>query len=348
MPDSLGARLRRKREEQQIALEAIAADTKIKLTLLEALERDDLSGWPSGIFRRGYVRAYARAIGLPPDAVVNEFVALYPDPDESDTLLSAGLPKSAEPESWRDRIWQFGRRAAQTDVLAASGSPAPALKPPAFIGAESAAAEPTVTDDAVPAVEATPRVEESAPTVAVVAAEPPAAREFVPDLAATAALCTELGRIADASDLTRVLESTAALLNASGLIVWIWEPAANALVPAFTHGYSPRVLRHLEPIAHDSDNATAAAFRSAELCTVKRTDRQNGALAAPLLRAAGCIGVFAIEVADGAEQTQAVSQVVRIVAAQLATLFDVPAPADSTADESPQQLLVSDEQASTG
>ena len=79
MDPSFGARLRQQREQQQIALTAIAEQTKIKLSLLEALERDDVSHWPRGIFGRSYVRTYARAIGLDADSTVREFLILHPD-----------------------------------------------------------------------------------------------------------------------------------------------------------------------------------------------------------------------------------------------------------------------------
>lgn len=82
MSETFGARLRQHREEQNIALSTIAEQTKIKLSLLEGLERDDVSHWPSGIFRRAYIRDYARAIGLSPVATVREFLERYPDPDE--------------------------------------------------------------------------------------------------------------------------------------------------------------------------------------------------------------------------------------------------------------------------
>jgi cytoskeletal protein RodZ len=82
MLESFGARLRQRREEQGIALGTIAEQTKIKVSLLEALERDDVSHWPSGIFRRAFIRAYAESIGLNPDIVVVEFLELYPDPIE--------------------------------------------------------------------------------------------------------------------------------------------------------------------------------------------------------------------------------------------------------------------------
>src|SRR5258706_15548889 len=79
MDESFGARLRVQRERQQVVLSAIAEQTKIKLSLLEGLERDDISRWPEGIFRRAFVRAYARAIGLEPDVVVREFLEAHPD-----------------------------------------------------------------------------------------------------------------------------------------------------------------------------------------------------------------------------------------------------------------------------
>src|SRR4026209_1846866 len=82
MPDSFGARLRERREQQQVALSTIAEQTKIKLSLLEALERGDVTHWPSGIFRRAFIRAYAHASGLEPDVVVREFLEIYPDPPE--------------------------------------------------------------------------------------------------------------------------------------------------------------------------------------------------------------------------------------------------------------------------
>ena len=66
MDPSFGTRLRLQRERQQVGLDDIAERTKIKRSLLEGLERDDLAYWPGGIYRRSYVRAYAQAIGLTP------------------------------------------------------------------------------------------------------------------------------------------------------------------------------------------------------------------------------------------------------------------------------------------
>jgi transcriptional regulator with XRE-family HTH domain len=80
MTDSFGARLKRERERQQIALSDIATRTKIKASLFEQLERDDASHWPTGIFRRSFIRSYAQALGLDAEAVVREFLERFPDP----------------------------------------------------------------------------------------------------------------------------------------------------------------------------------------------------------------------------------------------------------------------------
>jgi hypothetical protein len=78
--ESFGHRLRRERERRQIPLASIAANTKINVALFEGLERDDVSRWPSGIFRRSFMRAYATAIGLNPDELTREFLQSFPDP----------------------------------------------------------------------------------------------------------------------------------------------------------------------------------------------------------------------------------------------------------------------------
>jgi transcriptional regulator with XRE-family HTH domain len=94
---SFGSRLRYERERRQIALRSIAESTKIGFTLLEGLERDDVSRWPSGIFRKSFVRSYAEAIGLDADPIVREFIERYPDPLE--VLSAAPLEVRLKPDT---------------------------------------------------------------------------------------------------------------------------------------------------------------------------------------------------------------------------------------------------------
>ena len=82
---AFGRGLRNARERRSIELSAVAESTKIKLSLLASLEYGDVSQWPPGIFRRAFVRAYATAIGLQPDAVLAEFSKLFPEDGEVQT-----------------------------------------------------------------------------------------------------------------------------------------------------------------------------------------------------------------------------------------------------------------------
>jgi transcriptional regulator with XRE-family HTH domain len=100
MPETLGTRLRLQRQRLQIDLTAIAERTKIKASLLEELECDNVSHWPAGIFRRAFLRSYAQAIGLDPDPVVREFLELHPDPDEvTSAVVLAPLDPDTRPVS---------------------------------------------------------------------------------------------------------------------------------------------------------------------------------------------------------------------------------------------------------
>jgi helix-turn-helix protein len=77
---SFGAWLRFERERRQISIASIAESTKILGALFEGLENDDLTRWPDGFYRRAFVRAYARVIGLDPDWVLREFLLRFPEP----------------------------------------------------------------------------------------------------------------------------------------------------------------------------------------------------------------------------------------------------------------------------
>jgi len=101
MRESLGRRLRRERERRDISLAQIAAETKIAAALLEALERDDLTHWPPGIFRRSFLRAYADAIGVDAEAVVDEFLQRFPGPADAEVVRSRSVDRLLSPAPLR-------------------------------------------------------------------------------------------------------------------------------------------------------------------------------------------------------------------------------------------------------
>ena len=92
---TFGSKLRMQREGQGISLASIAESTKIKASLLDGLERGDVSQWPRGLFRRAYLRDYAAAIGIPAEPLVAEFTRLYPE--EGPPASATDLAEVAEP-----------------------------------------------------------------------------------------------------------------------------------------------------------------------------------------------------------------------------------------------------------
>jgi cytoskeletal protein RodZ len=78
LPGGIGVRLHNARLRRGLSLGQISDATKISMSVLEALERDDITKVPAGIFARAFVRAYAMQVGLDPDEAVQEFMAQFP------------------------------------------------------------------------------------------------------------------------------------------------------------------------------------------------------------------------------------------------------------------------------
>ncbi len=65
-----GEYLRREREMRGVSLEEISTATKISIRFLKAIENEELSKLPGGIFTRSFVRTYARYLGLDEERVL--------------------------------------------------------------------------------------------------------------------------------------------------------------------------------------------------------------------------------------------------------------------------------------
>lgn len=70
---SFGEELRREREIRGISLKEIADATKISKRFLDAIERNDHKLLPAPVFTRGFVREYARYLGLSVEEIVNRY-----------------------------------------------------------------------------------------------------------------------------------------------------------------------------------------------------------------------------------------------------------------------------------
>ena len=99
-PRRFGSRLKAERESRGLSLAQVSATTKIPVTLLEALEREDLSRWPKGLYRRSFFRSYVTALGLPPDPLAEEFARVHPEDGPPDLLpaVAIGSRSGAAPQ----------------------------------------------------------------------------------------------------------------------------------------------------------------------------------------------------------------------------------------------------------
>ena len=178
------------------------------------------------------------------------------------------------------------------------------------------------------AAEAAPR-----PAAGNAGTEPAASRPAsaaVPDLATTAALCTDFSNLTNRDQLPGLLARTASLMNASGIIIWICNENARSLQPALGHGYAPGTLERIGSIPQVGTNPTSTAFatRRTQVVASEEPDGSDaGALAAPLMVSERCIGVLSAELRDGWESSDAVRATASIIAAQLAPLLPSDAPA---------------------
>ena len=99
---NLGEYLRAERLARGISLEQISADTRISMSMLQAIEEGDTAQLPAPVFTKGFLRAYAEQIGLDPDAVIAEYQDRVEEVDApQETIVS--FHQRLRPESPRKK-----------------------------------------------------------------------------------------------------------------------------------------------------------------------------------------------------------------------------------------------------
>jgi cytoskeleton protein RodZ len=108
----VGANLRRARMRKRLTLEQLARATKISVPALDALENNDFDRLPATIYTRGFLRVYAREVGLDPEETVDDYLEQFEAPrfaaDEPGRALAQG---AAHPPSPTDTSHATGRSA---------------------------------------------------------------------------------------------------------------------------------------------------------------------------------------------------------------------------------------------
>ena len=171
--DDFGGRLRQARERRGLSLRQIAASTKIAVAPLEALERNDISKLPGGIFSRAFVRSYAIEVGLDPDETVREFLERFgQEPPPASEAAGAAIPE--EEREFQERQRRAARAAIAGLAVLIVLVVVAVLAYKTRVRAR-AAQQPQVTQDAVPPSlqpAATRSVAAATPAVSVDAGQP--------------------------------------------------------------------------------------------------------------------------------------------------------------------------------
>lgn len=101
---AFGERLRRERELRQITLDEISTSTKIARRHLEALELEDFDALPGGIFNKGFVRAYARYVGIDEEQAVADYLAADQQQVQTEVKFPLEVHKSTALNPRRSRV----------------------------------------------------------------------------------------------------------------------------------------------------------------------------------------------------------------------------------------------------
>ncbi len=161
IPDDFGSTLRQARERRGVSLKQIANATKISVAALEALERNDITHLPGGIFSRAFVRSYAVEVGLDPDKTIQHFIASFPNEVTVAAQAAAGrIEDNQAIESERRTASTFLRlilvsvpAAGLVLYFAAVGRRAPVPPEATSMAAREPAAAPLATSAPPPAVD---------------------------------------------------------------------------------------------------------------------------------------------------------------------------------------------------
>lgn len=88
--ESVGEFFRQVRETKGLTVDEVAAKTRIRSDFVKALEDGNFAKLPDQVFARGFVRSYARSLGLDEEDAIHRFVqsagAFYEKQDERERL----------------------------------------------------------------------------------------------------------------------------------------------------------------------------------------------------------------------------------------------------------------------
>jgi len=100
---AFGNKFRKARERKNLSLDDVSNVTKIGSRMLQAIEEERFDQLPGGVFNKGFIRAYAKHLGLNDEEAVNDYLACLRqaqiDAHEVWEPQSAAPPRSAPEKS---------------------------------------------------------------------------------------------------------------------------------------------------------------------------------------------------------------------------------------------------------
>jgi cytoskeletal protein RodZ len=99
MPETLGEKLRQAREEQGISISEVAEQTRISASYLESIENDDYRPLPGGIFNKGFVKSFAKYLGIDEQEAMQDYARISASQENAD---DKNISKSYRPEVLTD------------------------------------------------------------------------------------------------------------------------------------------------------------------------------------------------------------------------------------------------------
>lgn len=101
MSESLGEKLRKAREELGISISEVAEQTRISALYLESIENDDYRTLPGGIFNKGFVKSFAKQVGVDEQEAIQDYSHLIASQEGIDDETGTN---SYRPEVLTDNI----------------------------------------------------------------------------------------------------------------------------------------------------------------------------------------------------------------------------------------------------
>lgn len=108
---NIGGRLKCAREQRGLSLSDTARRTKLSVSVLQAIERNDFASLPGGMYRKAYLRTVAVELGLDPNEIAGSYVAQCEPAIDPPVVTSHD---AALEEKWIEQLTPSPRRSIRT------------------------------------------------------------------------------------------------------------------------------------------------------------------------------------------------------------------------------------------